>query len=260
MSRAAARSSRSRSRSSTASAPSSGARRARRRCGRSPSRGAALSSPARAARKVLRQAAETVVDEDRHPQPHPARFQLPGEQTMVGVGPGVARGGRAPLDLGDRGQARAGERVAEPHAATSARENAISSSSRSSGRARVDGLPGERRAPRAGPRRVRTRRSRPPRSAGSRRARRRSRPRRPRGSGRVLLGRAARELGGVAAGTPSSTGSISRSRTSPPTTSQTRFGPAGESSSIPPAPWTTNARRAPSFASTAAIVRTSPGA
>ena len=36
----------------------------------------------------------------------------------------------------------------------------------------------------------------------------------------------------------------------------TRFGPAGESSSIPPAPWTTNARRAPSCASTSAIVRT----
>ena len=40
---------------------------------------------------------------------------------------------------------------------------------------------------------------------------------------------------------------------SPSTTSQTRFGPAGESSSMPPAPCTTNARRAPSCASTSAI-------
>ena len=34
---------------------------------------------------------------------------------------------------------------------------------------------------------------------------------------------------------------------------------AGESSSMPPAPWTTNARRAPSRASTSAIVSTSSG-
>ena len=69
-----------------------------------------------------------------------------------------------------------------------------------------------------------------------------------------------RSSAGSQRSTPSSTGSISRSWTSPSTTSQTRFGPAGESSSIPPAPWTTNARRAPRRASTSAIVRTSVGA
>ena len=45
---------------------------------------------------------------------------------------------------------------------------------------------------------------------------------------------------------PRSRGSTVRSGTSPSDTSQTRFGPAGESSSIPAKPWTTNARRAPS--------------
>ena len=59
---------------------------------------------------------------------------------------------------------------------------------------------------------------------------------------------------------PRSAGSIVRSRREPSTTSQTRFGPAGESSSIPKAPWTTKARLAPRCASTSASVRTSSGA
>ncbi len=77
---------------------------------------------------------------------------------------------------------------------------------------------------------------------------------------RVLLGRAAGEVGGGAARDPElERVDLALACTSPSTTSQTRFGPAGESSSIPKAPWTTKARRAPSCASTSAIVGTSSG-
>src|SRR5581483_6824117 len=172
------------------------------------------------------------------------------------VGADVAERGRAPLELGDRAEAGLRERVGEPHA----RENSTSSSSRSTARpestaSRASSSPSRRLAacpaaatpPAALSRTAERWPSEPPPETTSRSA------------AAFAAGSPPRSSAGSQRSIPSSRGSSSYSRTRPSSTSQTRFGPQGESSSMPPAPCTTYARVAPSRTSAAASVRVSSG-
>ena len=253
ISAAAARSSRSRRISSAASAPAL-ASSSRCSLGREEALGEERQRPSRRARHA-----------GRRPIP-PKRSSTstetaaaPARANAGASGAGSASGRRSPAD-GERrlisaiaGETRAGERVAEP---THRREGDERLEPLGRG-SRVDRLAGELepvaeivRVPAGGDRaggveqdRVALARPapRPRRPPGSRR---RSRPASRRAAPRARSGRCRGRAGRSRARAPS-----------PSTTSQTRFGPAGESSSTPNAPWTTNARRAPSRASTSAIVR-----
>ena len=64
--------------------------------------------------QVVPAAAEALVDEDGD-RSGAGRRVLAREPRWVGVRPDVAERGRAPLDLRDRSEARAGERVTKPH-------------------------------------------------------------------------------------------------------------------------------------------------
>ena len=206
---------------------------------------------ARAARRSSKRAAEALVDEHRDGRRAGALERRararPGRHRAAGRPPTAS--GASPR----RSRARPGlrERVAE------AAHQAATGSSLRERDERLEPLAGgcpsrpprvrERVARRRGRPRARRRRSRRPRSGG-----RASRfgPVAPAKISRIAAafssGEPPASSAGAQRGTPRSSGSISRRVTSPSTTSQTRFGPAGESSSIPPAPWTTNARRAPS--------------
>ena len=82
-----------------------------------------------ARREVVPGAAEPLVDEHRHGA---CSRRVVGASDLrdVAVRAEVARRRRAPLELGDRAEARRGERVLEPHATTASCENAISWSRR----------------------------------------------------------------------------------------------------------------------------------
>ena len=196
--------------------------------------------------QVVPGAAEPLVDEHRH---RAGTGGLVGgcDPRHVAVRANVARRRRAPLELRDRAEARARERVRESHAAAPRVRSATSWASRSAA------APESRALASAEPLgqilRVTRRRDRAGGVQEHRRAaaavgRRRRSARSPRRS-RPACRRAARS--GRSEGCRASSGSISRSCTAPSTTSQTRFGPAGESSSMPPAPCTTKARCAPSL-------------
>ena len=256
--RAAVASSRSRRISSIASAPASRSSRSvlfrreealaeKRRVGRR-ARGA----------EVVDRPGEALVDEHRDRRGAGAR-ELRRELRGIGVGAQVARGRRAPLHLGDRPQARLRECVGEPHAA--AFENAISSSSRAvaapeSTASRASSSPSRRSS------------ACPPAAIA------------PAAFSRIALapaallaredarGSAAAFSAGDAAGelldACSARGRAPRDRSSAPARRRRRprrrgSGPTGDSSSIPSAPCTTNARCAPSCTSASAIGRTSVG-
>ena len=206
--------------------------------------------------QVVPRAAEALVDEDRD-RGRAGALVRGGERCRIGVGTQVAGRRRAALHLGDRGQPGPAQRVREASHHGDSRENATSSSRRAAARAAVDGLLARARA-------LRARSAACPAAAiapaafsddgVALRARRRRRgSRAPCGrSPRASRRRARRGSHGAI---PSSAGSTTRSRTAPSTTSNTRFGPAGESSSMPCAPCTTNARRESSTASASATVR-----
>ena len=254
-------SSRSRSRSSTASAPASlrgaevvGRREEALREERRVGRGAGGAEVVPRARRSARR---------RAPRSRPRRRRVGGgDARRVGVGAEVARRRRAALDLRDRrrGRACASASAKRPIRATP-REKSTSSSSR------VAASPesSARRATPSPSREVVGVPGRGDRSRGVEQDRVALRAAHVAGEDRadlagVLLRAAARERRRVAtARSRAPRGRCTRSRTSPSTTSETRFGPHGESSSIPPKPCTTNARRVPSWASASAIVRTRAG-
>ena len=212
---------------------------------------------ARAARRSSSEPPKRCVDEHRHRAGAGSVVAL-GHRGDVAVRPQVARRRRAALELGDRAEAgwrRARPRTSYPPAWRTRRAARAARLRRPSREPR--GRPRARRADRP---RGRRRRSLLRRSAGSRTGGRRSRPRTRRECRGILLGGAAAQLGRIAARhSEVERVDLAPSARLPSTTSQTRFGPTGDSSSIPPAPCTTNARRAPSRASTSAITGTSAG-
>ena len=176
----------------------------------------------------------TVVDQDRRPPPLP-RARIPRARRA-----GSASGRRSPAD----GERRLTSAIAaRPGPASASRnlmpmppepgEKAISSSSRSpaapeSIASRASPTPSRRSAawPAAAiaPAALSTTAERRPPSSPAKTARI---------AAAFSAGEPPRSSLGSQRGIPRSSGSISRSRTRPSTTSQTRFGPAGESSSIP---------------------------
>ena len=234
-------------------APSAGAPAWRR----SLSRAAATIVAAARRAQVVPGAAEPLVDEHRH-RARAGLFVCAGDGCDVAAGAQVAGRRRASLELGDRAERAAAS--ASANLTPGPLENATSCSSRSAAAP-------ESSASRASSRPSRRSAAWPPAAiapaAFSRIADRRP-PFPPRNTSRIALRvlrrRAAAELRRGAARDAEvervdlapAHGRRRRPRT-------TRFGPAGESSSMPPAPCTTNARRAPSCASTSAITGTSSG-
>src|SRR5919204_192528 len=208
--------------------------------------------------QIVERAPEALVDE--HGDRGRARIrELCGQPGRIRVGTQVARRGRAPLHFRDRGETGCGKSVAEAaHQATRVwREKATSRSSRSAAApesivSRASSSPSRRSA--ACPAAAIA-------PAALRRTAFRRPPSWPANTSRIACafssGDPPRSSSTLHRGTPSSdSGSSSRSRTAPSTTSPTRFGPTGDSSSMPPAPCTTKARLAPSRASTSDSVRT----
>src|SRR5581483_4548811 len=171
------------------------------------------------------------------------------------IGPDVAHRRRPSLELRDRAQARPREGVGEPHE----RENSTSSSSRAAAApesidSRARTIPSRRFSawPAAAmpPAALRTTAARCAPSAPSSTAR---------SAFALCAGSPPRSSAASWRSTPRSSGSSSYSRTLPFSTSHTRLGPAGDSSSVPPAPGTTDARVTPSRTSASASVRVSSG-
>ena len=255
-----AASSRSRRSSSTASAPAS---RAVTRCSSVEKKPFARSGTAddeRAARRsshVPPKRSSTRIDTAAAP----ALSYAAASARRVGLGSQVAGGRRAPLDLGDRREARAREaplRIGPSAGFSRERDEPLQPLGRS---AAIDRLRGALeplaqivRVPGCRDRRRGVEHDGVPLGA------RRALEDLPRGRG-VLGRRAAGELGGIARGRSRARrdrGSARELRRRPPR--DTRFGPAGESSSIPFAPCTTKARVDPRTASASATVRAVSGA
>src|SRR3954447_848993 len=204
--------------------------------------------------QVVERARERLVNEDGD-GPRSARLVRRHDVLHPGAGADVAGRRRAPLELGDRAETGSGERVGEPHE----RENSTSSSSRAAAApesiaSRACATPSLRLSawPAAAipPAALRTTAERCPPSAP---------PSTSRSAAAFARGSPPRSSSGRQRSMPSSSGSSSYSRTLPPSTSQTRFGPQGESSSIPPAPCTTYACVVSSWTSASASVRASSG-
>src|SRR5579864_4814951 len=204
--------------------------------------------------QVVDRAGETRVDE--HGDRVRAVACVKGDELLhTRVRADVAERGRAPLELGDGREPRLAQRVGESHAcenSTSSWRRAAATPESIASRART--MPSRRFSawPAAAipPAALRTTAERWPPEVPSRTAR---------SPAALWAGSPPRSSEGSKRSMPRSAGSSSYSRTVPFSTSHTRFGPHGDSSSMPPAPWTTYARSAPSRTSASASVRVSAG-
>src|SRR5256714_1178681 len=204
--------------------------------------------------QIVERARERVVDEDRN-RTRSTGLVRRDDVLHPRAGADVAGGRRAALELGDCAESGSREAFGEPHE----RENSTSSSSRAAAEpesiaSRATTIPSCRLSacPAAAipPAALRTTAERCPPSAPASTSR---------SAAAFAAGSPPRSSAGSHRSMPSSSGSSSYSRTVPAVTSQTRFGPQGESSSMPPAPCTTDARVVSSLARGSASVRASPG-
>ena len=212
---------------------------------RSPSRAAAGRSAARAARRSSSEPAKrssTSTETARAPPRLVRRHDVLDARVRADV----AHRRRAPLELGDRAEAPAARvrprslmcartprarRAAPPRRPESIASRACSRPSRMSSASLTAAIP---------PAALRSTAERWPPSAPASTSR---------SAAAFVAGRRRAARPGRSARLPRSSGSSSYSRIAPAWTSQTRFGPHGESSSMPPAPCTTYARVTSSWTS-----------